>query len=144
MNDKMIITEDVSSDCSASVGSQGPFIGIWWADGSRIVAILQSPTETTGRSSLRDSDLNHFEEWTSIAHHFQKTPDEEYFVVPRGRVLLDAKRETGIIYHGNSTQNSQIERIAAMFGYTTWEGRIDDHYLTGDAADRLLDDMFDE
>lgn len=120
--------------------SDGPFIGIWWDDGVRIVAILERPTGEPGTLSLVDSDLLHVCEWPTIAHYFNESPDTEYYVVPRGRVLFDLDRQRGIIYHGNATTKARLRKIAARFGLVDWESRLDDHYLTGEAADDLFRD----
>ena len=116
----------------------GPLIGIWWESRDRIVAILQQPNDASGESSLLDSDFSHADEWPSIAHYFDETPEVEYFVIPRGRVLFDRDQGIGILYHGNATEKNRLREIAARFKLDVWEARTDEHYLMGDAIDDLF------
>ncbi len=116
----------------------GPLIGIWWADQDRIVAILQRPNDASGGSSLLDSDFSHADEWPPIAHYFNQTPEVDYFVIPRGRVLFDRDQEVGILYHGNATGENRLQEIAARFRLDFWKAQIDEHYLMGDAIDDLF------
>ena len=85
-----------------------------------------------------DSDLSHADEWPPIAHYFNKTPEVDYFVIPRGRVLFDRDQGIGILYHGNATGDNRLREIAARFGLAVWQARIDEHYLMGDAIDDLF------
>ena len=75
-----------------------------------------------------------------VAKMLNQSLSADYFIVPRGRVLFDRQREMGFIYHGNSTGQSQLQRIAKLFGLSDWESAIDDHYLMGNAADELFSD----
>ncbi len=120
----------------------GPQIGIWWDDGKIIVALAHSPTENASSGPLIDSELNHFEQWPEVAARFRLTEDDEYFSVPRGRVLLRRKAGEGIIYHGNATNLTRLRKIAAAFGLTKWTAQRNEHYDMGPEADALFDEDF--
>jgi len=66
--------------------------------------------------------------------------DDEYFSIPRGRVLWNAANQTSVIYHGNGTDQSRLQQIAKVFKLTKWTAHPDIHYMMGSAADRMFDD----
>jgi hypothetical protein len=117
-----------------------PTIGIWWDDGRTIAALAHAPTENASKGPLIDSDLNHFEEWPKVAARFALTPQDEYYDVPRGRVLLRQKTGEGLIYHGNATSKARLRKIAATFQLSTWKARRNEHYDMGPEADALFED----
>ena len=65
-------------------------------------------------------------------------PAQEYFEIPRGRVVYDVVGKRGVIYHGNETKDSQLTVIARASGYRDWIAVLDNHYLMGAAADALF------
>lgn len=136
--DVIILAEGGQRNLLKSSTMSDPMIGIWWADRNRIVAILQRPNRATDRTSLLDSDFSHADEWPGIAHHFGKTPDVDYFVIPRGRILFDRDQGIGILYHGNFTEGNRLQEIATLFGFAVWKAQLDDHYLMGDSVDDLF------
>lgn len=122
----------------------GPHVGIWWAEGKRIAAMLQAAAEVRASGPLVDSDLEHWREWPNVCQHFGRSKADNYYDVPRGRVLIDRKTGGGIIYHGNSTSSAERELIAKLYVLTQWDGHIDEHYLMGAEADALFDnELFD-
>jgi hypothetical protein len=121
----------------------GVCVGIWWADVSTIVAMLQDAAEVVEVEPLIDSDLEHYRKWPYVCHHFGRTEAHNYYDVPRGRVLLNRKTGRGVIYHGNATGRATQRRIAKLYGLTKWDGHIDGHYLMGAAADELFDNEFE-
>ena len=99
------------------------------------------PTENTTRTGTRlDSNLSHADEWAQVARKLGRTTDDEYFSVPRGRVLLDLDSLTGIILHGPATKPKRLALIAQRFGLAKWRAELDQHYFTGEDADRLFAD----
>ena len=122
--------------------SSNPRIGIWWDDGTTLVALTHDPTSNASNGLLIDSELNHFEEWDRIAAKFGLTANDEYFEVPRGRVLLDRKTGAGVIYHGTATDSSRLRVIAARFRLTAWTAQRNEHYDMGPEADALFADDF--
>ena len=117
-----------------------PQIGIWWDNGSHIVAFPHLPGESDRATGLCDSDDAHNDLWPDAAIRLGLTDSEEYFSVPRGRVLWSPSKKTSIIYHGNATSTDRLEKIAVMFSLTEWEPRTDIHYMMGDAISDLFDD----
>jgi len=117
-----------------------PQIGIWWDDGSQIVAYPHGPGEADRATGLCDSDDAHNDSWPDAAMRFGLTDFEEYFSIPRGRVLWSPAKQTSIIYHGNATTPQRLKEIAAEFSLKTWESRTDIHYMMGDAIGDLFDD----
>jgi hypothetical protein len=117
-------------------------VGIWWNNGSTIVALTHALNETVTRIGNRiDSDLAHVDEWPRVAKKLGRTIADEYFCVPRGRVVFDVKSRRGIILHGPATSPERLELIAQRFGLgENWKAEQDTHYFTGDDADRLFDD----
>lgn len=119
----------------------GPLIGIWWDDGKSLVVSAHSHTENaTCVSGLVDSNLSHADEWNTVAARLGRNTDDEYFSVPRGRVLLEIRSMTGVILHGPVTTCPRLERIARRFGLKVWKSEIDTHYFMGRDADALFAD----
>ena len=115
-----------------------PNIGIWWDDGTRIVSFKQSPRKPDKYTGLCDSDDNHNDLWPEVAMQLGVGPDDEYFSIPRGRVLWDPKKKISLIYHGNATSSDRLRKIAEEFGLTKWISRRDIHYAMGNEADELF------
>jgi len=115
-------------------------IGIWWDNGTQIVAYPHGPGEAVRVTGLCDSDDAHNDSWPDAAMQFGLTDFEEYFSIPRGRVLWSPAKRTSIIYHGNATTPERLNKIAAEFSLKTWESRTDIHYMMGDAINDLFDD----
>lgn len=122
----------------------GPLIGIWWDDGCTLIALTHLPTEKASAGPLIDSELNHFEEWDEVAAHFALSPHDEYFDVPRGRVLLRSSTGEGLIYHGNATTEARLRQIAGRFRLSKWTTQRNEHYDVGPDADALFAEDFDD
>lgn len=119
-------------------------IGIWWDDGQTLVALTHSSSENASVGTLIDSELNHFEEWERIASQFGLSVEDEYFEVPRGRVLLRPRTGEGVIYHGNATTPSRLRKIAARYKLTKWTAQRNEHYDVGPDADAHFAEDFDD
>jgi hypothetical protein len=118
-----------------------PQLGIWWDNGVIIAKFSHSPTQDTTRIANRlDSNLTHVDLWSKAAGKLKTNPRNEYFSVPRGRVLLDAQNSTGIILHGPATSIERLRMIAELFGLSTWRSEQDCHYFMGTDADSLFMD----
>ena len=117
-----------------------PAVGIWWDNGQQIVAYPLLPGEADREVGLCDSDDTHNDLWPDAARQFGLSDDDEYFSVPRGRVLWSPSKKTSIIYHGNATTPDRLQKIAAEFSLSDWEACSDIHYMMGDAIDDLFDD----
>ena len=75
-----------------------------------------------------------------MAKKLGRTIADDYFCVPRGRVLWDATNQRGIILHGPATNTKRLKLIAQRFNLgKDWKTEEDDHYCTGADADRLFD-----
>jgi hypothetical protein len=117
-----------------------PSIGIWWDTGKLIAAIAHPPTENTTRTGTRlDSNLSHADEWAQVARKLGRTTEDEYFSVPRGRVLLEMD-SSGVILHGPATTRKRLALIAKRFGLAKWRAELDQHYFTGEDADGLFEE----
>jgi hypothetical protein len=117
-----------------------PLIGIWWDDGKRRAVLAHPLDENATGDVLVDSNLGHIHEWPKISKTFGKSKRDEYFSVPRGRVIYDRRKKRGIIYHGPSTSPGRLKEIAAEFHLEKWVACLDEHYSMGDDADWLFDD----
>jgi hypothetical protein len=119
-----------------------PHVGIWRDDGSTIVALPHKHSEnTTCIGGHIDSNLAHVDAWPSIAAQLGRNGEDEYFCVPRDRVLWDATNQRGIILHGPATIIERLKLIAQRFNLgEDWNAETDCHYFTGDDADSLFDD----
>lgn len=115
-------------------------IGIWWDDGRTIAALAHSPTEKASKGPLIDSDLNHWEAWPEVAAKFGLSSDDEYYDVPRGRVLLRQQTGEGLIYHGNATSKARLRKIATFFRLAKWKAQRNEHYDMGPEIDALFED----
>jgi hypothetical protein len=118
-----------------------PRVGIWWDTGKLIATIAHPATENTTRTGSRlDSNLSHADEWGQVARKLGRTTEDEYFSVPRGRVLLEVDSLTGVIVHGPATKPNRLALIARRFGLAKWRAELDAHYFTGEDADRLFEE----
>lgn len=117
-----------------------PLVGIWWDNGTTLVALTHSPDENSHGNDGIDSNLNHADEWDHVAPRFGLSARAEYFSIPRGRVLINRPTGAGLIYHGAATTENRLRVIAAEFRLDAWNGKLDDHYQMGHAADALFDD----
>jgi len=117
-----------------------PLIGIWWDDGRKLVAFTEPPGAPDPYTQACDSELNHIDKWSVVAEQFGRTQKNEYFSVPRGRVLWFPRKQRAIILHGNGTSSERLEVIARHFQLRNWKAETDVHYLTGTEADALFDD----
>ena len=118
-----------------------PNIGIWWDTGKKIASFVHRPKNPELETGLCDSDYNHNDLWPDVALQLRVDPNDEYFSVPRGRVLWDPKKKISVIYHGNATSAERLKKIAEEFGLTNWISHRDIHYTLGSEADGLF---FDE
>ena len=118
-----------------------PHVGIWWDNGNTIVVCSHPHTENVTRTrALLDSNLAHVDQWPTVAKQLGQSASDEYFSVPRGRVLLNVDSMTGIILHGHATTRKRLELIARRFGLQAWKSELDIHYFTGPDADRVFDE----
>lgn len=118
-----------------------PVVGILWDDGERIVAISHPP-QMNGPTAggLIDSHLEHWREWPDVALRLARSAEDEYFCIPRGRVLIRSTTGQGMIYHGSGTVQARLALIAAEFKLERWKAATDLHYEFVGAADALFDD----
>ena len=115
----------------------GFHVGIWWHDGERLVAFLQSISEIKAVGHLIDSDLSHDAVWETARQELTGNENAEYFDIPRGRIVWDTVHCAGILYHGNATPTEVFEELARLFRLPRWEARLDEHYLTGEALEEF-------
>ena len=71
---------------------------------------------------------------------YNASEDDEYFSIPRGRVLWDPVNLQSIVCHGNETSATRLKEIAAFFKLTDWTAQTDIHHMMGNAADHAFDD----
>lgn len=118
-----------------------PLVGIWWDDGTTLAAFAHSINQGVScLERLIDSNLEHWREWPKVCSKFGKLPSDEYFDVPRGRVIHDAGQGRSVIYHGSATPPERLPMIAKAFGLDEWIAAVDLHYEMGDAIDELFDE----
>ncbi len=118
-----------------------PQVGIWWDNGEQIVAVTHPPArDASAVGALIDSHLEHWREWPDVALRLARSAGDEYFCVPRGRVLLRRETGQGMIYHGSATTPERLELIAAELKLQNWKAAVDLHYEFGEAADALFDE----
>lgn len=119
---------------------QQPHVGIWWHSGLQAAVILQPVSALPESMLLVDSTLAHYQEWPLVARHFGLPRTADAYVLPRGRTLYDRRQKQGLIYHGNGTNRRILRKLARLFGVARWQAKLDEHYLIGEAADRLFED----
>jgi len=126
---------------ASSAAHDSPLIGIWWDDGKKIVALCHPPVVSGPTAGgFIDSHLEHWREWPDVALRLKRSAYDEYFCIPRGRVLIRATTGQGMIYHGSATTPARLGLIATEFKLENWKAAIDLHYEFGEAADELFDD----
>jgi hypothetical protein len=116
-----------------------PQIGIWWDDGQKLVAFPEPPNEPDPDTHACDSELSHDEKWIEVADQFGRTPDDEYYSVPRGRVLWFPRQNLAKILHGSGTSPERLEVIAQYFRLENWRAEPDVHYSFGTEVDSLFE-----
>lgn len=118
-----------------------PLVGIWWDDGQQVVAFSHPPLPSGPTAGgFVDSHLEHWREWPDVALLLKRSADDEYFCIPRGRVLISQRTGQGMIYHGSATTLARLALISAEFKLENWKAAIELHYEFGEAADALFDD----
>jgi len=93
------ITELLQQTTSQANTMTVPQIGIWWDNGSKIVSFSHAPGEADRYTGLCDSDFTHNDLWRKAAKQFSLSEFQEYFSIPRGRVLWSPSKKIGVIYH---------------------------------------------
>jgi hypothetical protein len=117
---------------------RNPLIGIWWDNGLQTVAITHPVDQNSTGRMLVDSNHSHSESWPEVCRRLGHSPDVEYFMVPRGRVLFHSATGRGLIYHGQATTPERLAAVARVFHLTSWSSQLDDHYATGDDLDQIF------
>lgn len=131
----VFLYEDQGYRPSKPTRRTGVNVGLWWHTEERLVAFVQPIKVITTSGNLIDTDLSHDGAW-DVARQVLSCPSKtEYFDIPRGRIIWDARLLCGIIYHGNATPGTVFSRLARLFRLPRWEARLDVHYLTGDALE---------
>jgi len=121
--------------------NDGPLVGIWWYDGMTLAAFAHSMEQrVSSLERLIDSNLEHWREWPKVCSKFGKLPSDEYFDVPRGRVIYDAGQGRSVIYHGSATPPERVRIIAKAFHLDQWVAAVDLHYQMDNAVDELFDE----
>jgi len=83
-----------------------------------------------------DSHLEHWKEWDTIAHRFGLSPEDDYFLIPRGRCQVHLKTGRGRILHGPNITETQLKHIAQWYQFVEFDALYDDHYrISADASD---------
>ena len=97
-------------------------------------------------SGIIDSPDNHTDYWDTEREHLQLFPElrfNEYFDVPRGRVLYSRKEGQATIYMDKVLFNDKTKKLIKDFfqlNDTKTDWRTDHHYTTtGEELDQLLD-----
>jgi|LauGreDrversion4_2_1035121.scaffolds.fasta_scaffold103531_1 hypothetical protein len=127
-----------------SAENESPKVGIWWDNGKAIADFSHPHNENASCIADRiDSNLAHVDLWAKAAKKMKVDPSQEYFSIPRGRVLLDRVTLNGIIFHGPATTAERLEMIAKLFCLSAWRSEQDLHYFIGSDADRLFQDEDD-
>lgn len=117
-----------------------PQIGIWWDDGTKIVAFHHSAAGAEIHATWCDSDYSHNDFWPQAATQFGLDEEAEYSSIPRGRVFWSPAKQFSRLYHGDQTTPDRLLLIAAAFHVSSWKAERDIHYTTGSHLDFLLDD----
>lgn len=117
-----------------------PQIGLWWDAGRQIIAFPRPVGQPDAATGICDSDDSHNDLWPEAAMLLDAGTDDEYFSVPRGRVMWNPTERVSIIHHGNGTPAARLPEIAKEFELTKWVPRADINYTMRTAADRLFDD----
>lgn len=103
-------------------------IGIWWMKDGIIAGFREASSRGHVWDDWSDSNLEHWSEWDKIANKFGCTPEDEYFMIPRGRCQMNLKTGTGRILYGKETKPKELALIANWFQLKDFETVIDDHY----------------
>lgn len=103
-------------------------VGIWWDDG-KVLAIISDPLSQADRSSRWiNGHWDHWRAWPAVAGMYDRTCEDEYCSVPRGRVVYDGKDRRAIIYHGSESPDARLIVIAREFRLPEWTAMRDIHY----------------
>jgi hypothetical protein len=119
---------------------EDPLIGIWWDDGTTLVALAHSCQDCASVANMLSSNLEHVVEWGKVASAFGRTEKDEYASVPRGRVVFDVRNNQGLIYHGAATSPSRLALIAKRFRLRRWKAIRDAHYAFGPEIDEVFEE----
>lgn len=125
------------------------FIGIFWIYRDSIFGFSTVKQNGVMRvSEIIDSNFEHATEWQKVLTQQKKLPSElkaqEYFSIPRGRVLYNDKNHCHIVYLDRKLNNLGCRELISRFfqfeiSRAIW--RNDLHYTTDEIE---LEDIFME
>jgi hypothetical protein len=113
-----------------------PRIGIFWIFEDRIFDMVMEPARSIeGNSISKDSSHAHLDRWEELRAQgklgrLPQILQDEYFYVPRGRVVFLKIEMKYIIYHGDEFTDLHRELIMNAFKLPPeiTEDRVDEHY----------------
>lgn len=125
------------------------FIGIFWIYNDSIFGCSTAHQNGVMRvSDIFDSDFGHAGEWQNLLTQQKNLPVEiktqEYFSIPRGRVLYNDKNHCHVVYLDRKLNNLRCRELVGKFfkfeiSQAIW--RNDLHYTTDEIE---LEDIFIE
>jgi len=110
-------------------------IGIFWIRNQFVLPFLDDPNQISSINGFKDSDKGHNEYWEEA--RLSLNAMGEYFETERGRVLLNTKTQTFIVYCSTEISNDPPSREVILKAFALVaeqaEFRIDEHYeIDGD------------
>ncbi len=114
--------ESTIRDDEQSSNEALPSVGIFWLYGECVIFAERTPVaEGQPYGDAVSGWRDHAEYWEELrsSGSLDVLPEplrEEYFSIPRGRVVYHRGDGTFHVYHGNNVTDEDLARVAAYFG----------------------------
>jgi len=118
-------------------------IGIFWMTPDDVYSSTEDVDTAESCNGFRDSSKNHVDVWPTLQKQNPKLRYQEYFEIPRGRVVFDETKSRFQVYADkrllNPKDQSRIINTFSLPPYST-DFTSDPHYTTDpEDLDRLFD-----
>ena len=120
----------------------GPSLGIFWVYGRQLISFAKPINMIPEVAGTADTDLAHADLWDEVVRKHRNLAGQEYWVLPRGRVVLHVRGRWFVIIASSSIVGDQtlVSSIMRRFHLPASHCRLsnDRHY------DPPGDDLFED
>ena len=98
-----------------------PFVGIWWFYGGKPLFVHSVPLSLGNHYGDAVTGIkDHADYWEELGKSgaLSIIPPEfrdEYFYIPRGRVVFHGDTESFTVYHGNNISKKDLRKVRSVF-----------------------------
>ena len=86
-------------------------IGIYWYFESKLIVYAEDVSSVKSVEVFLDVDMSHYEFWDTVKEKDPSNRRFEYEDIPRGRIVMDIKKEKFIVYgSGKLIEDNQFKK----------------------------------